>query len=384
MKSDRIFTVVFIIVAGFALSVIFHYSMGNYFGFNSYPHNTFLFTPADKFNDFFNIYRATEHLNPYSNPLCCYFPFTYMPVYLLTLIPEKLALAILVGIFICSVYYIVYRSNSRADKYLKNLCAFSFTFMSYPVLFTIDRGNLEIIVFLFLAIFFYYYQAGDDKKSVFFLALASAMKLYPGIFVVLFLADRKYKSAAYTVVIAIVVSLVSASILSGGIFGSLQGLQQNLAYFKQTYFFSGAGVQHNNSIYGIFNIIHKIIPSAAPILGFYSIIALAIFVFVSMYIIFVEKQFWKRTALLVFMMLLLPQVSFDYKLIHVIFVVMLFFKSQEVDRHDVFYAMFLGLLLIPKDYILLKSDISIAVLLNPLIMVLIAARIMLNRPVSIK
>ena len=79
------------------------------------------------------------------------------------------------------------------------------------------------------------------------------------------------------------------------------------------------------------------------------------------------------------MMLLLPQTAFDNKMIHLYLALMLFLNSHKKSQHDILYATLFGLLLIPKDYLLIQADISIAVFLNPLLMLLIAGTILLDR-----
>ena len=155
--------------------------MAKVFGYDYYPYNTFLFWPADRFNDFFNHFYRAEHLNPYRPPniFTVYFPFTYILVYLLTFLPAKVAFVLLFGIFICSFAYYVFRNLPASDYRGRISGVIIFTFLSYPILFTVDRGNLEILVFLFLVLFLNYYQKGDNVKSVIFLSLAIAMKLYP-------------------------------------------------------------------------------------------------------------------------------------------------------------------------------------------------------------
>ncbi len=84
------------------------------------------------------------------------------------------------------------------------------------------------------------------------------------------------------------------------------------------------------------------------------------------------------------MMLLLPQVTFDYKMIHLYIALMLFLNSQKQSQYDILYAILFGLLLIPKDYFIIQSDISIAVFLNPLLMLMIAGTILLDRTILSK
>ncbi len=84
------------------------------------------------------------------------------------------------------------------------------------------------------------------------------------------------------------------------------------------------------------------------------------------------------------MMLLLPQVTFDYKMIHLYIALMLFLNSQKQSPYDILYAILFGLLLIPKDYLYIQPDISIAVFLNPLLMLMIAGTILLDRTILSK
>ena len=51
-------------------------------------------------------------------------------------------------------------------------------------------------------------------------------------------------------------------------------------------------------------------------LGVYTKIAAALFLPMSAYVFFLEKELWKKVAILAIAMLLLPQVSAEYKLVH--------------------------------------------------------------------
>jgi hypothetical protein len=375
------YLVLSIVLTGFILSVVYHTVMAKVFGYDYYPYNTFLFWPADRFNDFFNHFYRAEHLNPYQPPniFTVYFPFTYILVYLLTFLPAKVAFALLFGIFICSFAFYVFR-NLPASDYLGRISGvIILTFLSYPILFTLDRGNLEILVFLFLLLFVNYYQKGDNVKSVIFLSLAIAMKLYPGVFVVLFCADKKYKNIIYTGILVLALSVFSAAVLEGGIQASLQGLQHNLGLFKEDYMRSGAGLRFNTSLYGAITILGEKFTFLSIVIKYYTILALIAFALISLFIVLKEKEFWTRVSLLVFMMLLLPQVTFDYKMIHLYIALMLFLNSHKQSQHEMLYAILFGLILIPKDYLIIQPDISIAVFLNPLLMLMIAGIILLDR-----
>jgi hypothetical protein len=76
-------------------------------------------------------------------------------------------------------------------------------------------------------------------------------------------------------------------------------------------------------------------------------------------------------------MLLFPQVSADYKLIHIFIPLFLFINAPKPDRLDWVYVILFGLLLIPKDYYLLSkvfsdagvADISISMIVNYIVLI---------------
>lgn len=380
VKERRASFVALIVLIGFTLSVFFHYMVSNYRGLSSYPHSTFLFNPADRFNDFFNIYNATKGLDPYSNPVSVYFPFTFLLMFFFTIFKAKFAFGLFIAIFTFFFAHYIYTNFPASSGFSKISNLFVMTLMSYPFLFNIDRGNLECLLFIFLALFLHFYKKDQDTLSALFLSLAIAMKLYPGVFVILLLADRKYKNILLTGVLTVIWSVLSAAILNGGMVHSFFGLRHNLALFNQTYLASSLGLQHNTSLFGALklfkltalksDIVSELLPVVNALINNYAVIALLFFALISIYIFLQEDLLWKKVALLTFAMLLLPQVSFDYKLIHVFLPLLLFINCDKVSRFDSIYLLFFALLLIPKDYMIIRDDISIAVLINPFLMVL--------------
>ena len=79
--------------------------------------------------------------------------------------------------------------------------------------------------------------------------------------------------------------------------------------------------------------------------------------------------------------------SVDYKLIHIFIPLYLFVNNNKVDNKDLFYVLMFSFLLIPKNYYYLNNiisdsganDISISILLNPMIMMTFSAIIILER-----
>ncbi len=77
-----------------------------------------------------------------------------------------------------------------------------------------------------------------------------------------------------------------------------------------------------------------------------------------LYVIFVERALWRRTAVVTFALLLLPHISADYKLLHVFLPLYLFLNAEDHSKLDPVYLGLFGLLLIPKDYLYFTQVVS--------------------------
>lgn len=377
--KKRIDVILAITLAGFAASVVYHFTQAHFFGLNFYPYNTFLFNPNDRFNDFFNIYRATATLKPYDFPVSVYFPFTFMMMYPFSVLSPIAAFCLFTLVFIGYFSYYLFSGLPEMSIKKRLFSVFVLSVLSYPFLFSVDRLNVECLLFIFLALFLHYYGKGEDWKSVVFLSLATAMKLYPLVFVVLFIKDRKFKYLPVISVLVVIVSVLSGWALREGVFGSFEGLKHNLALFSRDYFLTNHGLQHNASLFGVARLLEKTNYGARHLVDYYAMLALILFSCVAAYIVFRERKPWKNVALLTFTMILLPQVSYDYKLIHLFLPLMLFVQEENPGRFSCAYAVAFGLLLIPKDYYIIFEDVSIAVILNPAIMVFVILLIAMER-----
>ena len=70
---------------------------------------------------------------------------------------------------------------------------------------------------------------------------------------------------------------------------------------------------------------------------------------------FIETDFWKKVSLLVFIMLLFPYTSADYKLLHLFIPIVLFINNKKEEKNDLIYTILFALLLIPKNYRFIKN-----------------------------
>jgi len=333
--------------------------------------------------DFYNTFIVFQAGTPYANPRIAYFPFAGVPFYLISFLPARLVLISMLALFVAAVAGLLYRALDFLPRYERLTTTAILSFLSYPFLFGVDRANIECLLFALLCGFFVAYRRNYLKISVGFLACATAMKLYPGVFVVLFLARKQYKAALGTIALTSLLTVVGAAVSQGGILSSFHGLRHNLREFKEYFILTDVGLHFNSSYFGLIKIgikaFHTLPPeNVSRLLLPYTAACLGAFALLSVYIVYCEKSFWKQVAILSFAMILFPEQSFDYKLIHILFPLAFFVRSAAHERRDVAYSVLFGLLMIPKAFFWLKDDISISVILNPLLMTLMLLLIVKN------
>ncbi len=387
--GEKLDLILKIVLWGLAAAVV--YVLGSVlFHGNVYPHNTFLFTGADRFMDFFNTRHALKAgFAPYSNPdyLMPHFPFAMFLEYMFTFLPRDLSFTLFMAGF--TAYYLwgarYLLSGDLQGTDLKFRLP-AMLLLCYPLLFLLDRANFETFVYIFLSLFIYlYYQARSRTLASLSLAAAIAMKLFPAIFLLIFLAERDFRSLAKTAFFSVLLTVGALAVATGGI-------AENWAMFSQaqskyfTLYILGTpdkccGLAFGHSFFGVLRLaVASFAPenygqlmrlSVTP----YNALVLLYAGAVAVYVVFLEKTLWRRTAMLVFAFNLLPYVSADYKLIHLLIPVLLFIKAEDKVRAKTYCVLF-GLMLIPKAFyrfggILSDSgaaDVSLSVVLTPLLM----------------
>ena len=389
-KETKIRNIVAIILMGFTASVFFHYFQGVYMNL-PYPHNTFLFKPSDKFADYFVLYDVMQYRQPYigAHPSAQY-PLLNLISYGFGLLPRTTSFIVYIALFlyIFLIFTILYTYPDNPRKHISEI--FVLTLLTYPILFTIDRGNLESLVLISLLAFVFSYQKKKYTLSAVFLSFAIAMKLFPIVLVVVYLSDKKYKEILLTGLFTGVLTIISLLFFKGGFLENLTLIVSGANLVFLNCFLSGdLIVQRGVSLFTLIkiffiesNLLHKI--DMAKFVSIYIKAAMVAGLFIAAYVVFLEKEFWKKVAVLVIAMLLLPQVSADYKLIHLFVPLFLFINAPKPSRLDWVYIVLFGLLLIPKDYFLLSkvisdagvADISISVIINHFVMITMLLLIM--------
>ena len=369
LKEEKISHLVLIIVVGFSIAVAYHYVMG-YYLYKPWPANTFLFVPSDRFLDFILVVRQSAALDPFGKDIGGFAgsPFAQFVGYLFSLVqPALLQLPIFFGsffvAFILMVKHYLYGLKSRLTSY-QLLAIFVIVFLTYPVLFAVDRANFDLIVCALLFLFALTYGRQQHKVSTVFLALAIALKPYAAIFIMVYVLDKKFKDGLLVIFSAVFLTVLSLSLFKDGLFVETQKYFNALSQMN-SYLSAGNQQFYTSDLLGLLTVVVKFVgntlnidrsgttmylPTHPSAITAYAIVAIIVFIYFMIHLWQKTRPLWKVMAVLTILLILLPSNSGDYRLTYLFVPMLMYMAIKERTRHDLLIIILWGLLLVPKNY----------------------------------
>lgn len=386
-KSAKVQAIGLTVLVGTWLATAYHYVLGVYYRI-TYPANTYLFRPEDRFHDLYNSMEYARRLLSGNSDVVPYSPLATSLMAVFGHLSNAWARTLALGVFAAFVAMFVWTQFAGGLGWRKTHRAtltFIVAAMSYPVLFVADRANEEMFVFMAIVAFVYFYLVRKSPWSGVFLGIAIAYKIFPAVLLVLILADRRWKDlavAAATVVGSTLITALGLGIVSGlGLVGVLKGWYKTLFVGHVGYSSTLEAAQHGHSLWGLVVSSVGLLQGGDPVglsTSAYAVFALVTFLGLVLYVCFVERTPWKRVALLIIAMVLLPYESHDYTLVHLL-VPMALFVNAPRTKWDAIYALLFGLVMVPLDYAPVIAEVSTAAFAYPLLLVLMASLIIASR-----
>jgi len=385
---------VFIVLLGFLAAVAAHYVVGQYV-MRGYPYSTFLFTPQDAtglpgqpnilgahyFGDFFEAWKTSRGPHPYVDfPLSApssYFPVTHIVLFPLAQLPLEIALVLYLGAFTVAFVALVFL-HAAGDRLSRTQAALVLTACSTPVLFLLDRANIEGLLFLLLAAALLAYRRERFHVAAVLIAIPAAMKGSAGIFWLLFLFDGQVRALLVSVATFAVTTLLALLVLPGSMSANVDGLSSALETLLTATNEGTAGLRHSASLKSAFSGLGRWDEHFNFFVVHYAVVAAAILVAVSVALAVLRPPLWQRVALLASAMILVPSVSYEYRMIHVYLPLLLFLGLSERRRMDVLYVALFGLLLVPKGLPILYADVNVGTVINPLLLLALMVAIVID------
>lgn len=384
-KDNKISIITNIILVGFVLAVIFHYVLGFYLG-KPFPFSSFLFNPSYAFDDFTGLIPKLIGFAPYSPPSDWqqYFPLAYLILTPFAYIKTQLLACLLyLSIFITFFcwFNIKMFNCEKLNKGQNYQNILILTFISYPFLCLVDRGNFDMILFIFFTFFIFAFQAKKYQLAAILLGVLNAFKPFSLLFLLLFLFEKRYREFFLSIGASFLLIIGGFLCFKGNIFDQISVMLQSWILFEKQYIYDRGyfGMVNSSSIYPVLKFalcgykFNKLI-SIKMLADIYKYFSMVFTVLVAFFT-FKEKIFWKKISLITLYTLLVPHNIYDYKLIF-LFVLIYLFVNAEKSKFDLLYTILFGLLLIPKHYYIIDlmdgiNRFSLSMILNPLIILTI-------------
>lgn len=385
MKKEKRSNVVFYNLMGIML-VLFLISLVVTGGKSIYQ---FLFYDRkDIFMDFFNSIYDSFKGDPYGKK-CIYPPLTYV-IYTIfgKFLPMDMAMEKKHGIFDVrdttqglTVYFIytliiLVIMLALIWKFLKGDSRKKLQFsimilMSMPVIYSFDRGNIVWFCMAFLMVYIFTYDSKNKilrEIGLISLAIATSIKIYPVVFGLLLLFDKRWAEAKRCIIYGVLIFFVPFLCFGG--FSEFTVLLSNLTNASNFLGSIGHGYRLNfsNTVYGVFDVLQRRGPRIDKLLQY------ALYAFYVFYLpcIFLARERWKKIFLLTAVLVGMPPFSYAYSMVFVIIPLMLFLNENKGKPRDVFYAVCFVFCIAPIGYspvsILGDATVPYAYSLNVLVM----------------
>lgn len=371
------------------LMVVAHYVAGVYQGLG-YPYNTPFFRGDDVvvegqptffghfFGDFWLTVTQSGDDSPYighSGPIPSpYFPFAHVLLRPLAEIPLGVGLALYLGAFLLVAASVVFVAASGLEQWQRIRLAVLLGLFSYPVLFVVDRGNFEGVVFAFVAVAVWA-QERNPWLCATAIALGAAIKPFPLVLVALLIAGRRFGPAVLAVGLTLVLTVASSATFEGGARKNLEGLRDSLQNFE-TINAGTAGLQHASDILG--TVIALTAGEEASRSGSLTLVSMAILAAAALWVIFARPPAVPAASVLLIAMVVAPHPAFDYRLVHLLIPATLFLRHGYGSGNDAIAAVAWALALAPMGLPVLFADVSIGIVVRPILLCALAALIVVT------
>jgi len=234
------------------------------------------------------------------------------------------------------------KKGTSIEKYV-----FSFIMLfSAPFLHQFERANIIFVSLLCLMIFVFYKDSKNRilrELALIFLAVSAAIKIYPAVFGLLLIKEKKYKDA-----IKVFIYCVCFFILPFFILGGIKQFPlfiRNLSF--ASYLLAKWGVGYAVSMQNITRIIFGFFGNFGDnpiVIG--KILSLVVLIFGLVSAFFLRTK-WKAITMLTLIVVLVPSISYEYVLIFMIIPLIMFLDKVNKERFDYAYLTLFILLFIP-------------------------------------
>jgi hypothetical protein len=375
-----------------------------------YPYNTLLYDPNYLFTDWTDCTRRIEHfgesnlLGPsdagpgYGYPAAT----VYLFLIFIRLSHNSLAAYLVAALaaFVVSTLLFSAHVHRLSRDGLAQVAIWLTLVAGFPAWFLIDRGNIEVFLWLFVLLGIVAFIRNSPYIGALLFGLAASMKIYPLIFLLLFLPRRQYKAAALGVFAFCALScLAIVGINPHNIGETLDALSRNAIIVRNAYFvhMNPGEIRFDHSVFSIERQLVDLYLKARHILAtgneptfesstrVYGI--LAPLAFIVLYVARLRRlPLLNQFMALTLCSILLPYISGEYTLVYVylIFAVFLCFLLTDVKaglsaltrtRANLIMSSF-AVVIAPLSFLVVKTSSGFSGQIKSMVLLLLLAVIL--------
>jgi Glycosyltransferase family 87 len=299
-----------------------------------YPRNSLFVAPELRFTDFTLLSERVAHFGernmltrtdviPYPYPV----PSIYAFLFFIRLFPNALAVYLLFAVlsFLLATCIFSLRIHQITSKRLPQIALWLTLLMGFPLLFLLDRGNIEAVIWVLITLSIVAYTRDRMLTAALLLGLATSMKIFPGLLFLLFLAKRKYGAFALAIAATALFSIASLAGVGPSIRQAAADSSKSAQFLKDSYINVRTVMQFDHSLFGaakqaIYVYHHRDLSqlkaAITNTLPFYSVlIPLAV---VLLYLVRIRHlPVLNQLASYLVLCVLLPYVSYEYTLVYI-------------------------------------------------------------------
>lgn len=303
---------------------------------------------TDTFMDFFNSVYDSMFEDPYIDRGVIYPPLTYLfyrycGQFLSGIEGSSLEMRSLqtglIAIFALTAIlcWLLWRAIRKASiPKLQHILPPLLLFCSLPFLYAFERGNSIVLAVLFLFLYIRWYDADHPalrELALLCLAVAAAIKIYPAVWGLLLIRDKRWKEAARCILYGLLVILVPFVFFEGA--DSFVALLHNVLTASGS--MNSRGIGFRLDLLNVSVLFQSLFGGR---LREYFPPLFAVFGLMLAFVFFTAKKRWMVYAALAAGLILFPNFSFTYVLIYMTIPLITFLnQSEDNDWQDCLYAL---------------------------------------------
>ena len=236
--------------------------------------------------------------------------------------------------------------KQRGVSTLQAVAFLGFTLLlSYPMWLDFKQGNIEIGVWLFVALGVWAFCANRGYSAAACFGIAGSMKIYPFLYLGLMLARRKYREIVFAAAVALFVTLASLWLLGGNdIAGTWHHVLAGVALFRAEYVlqFRPGEIGFDHSLFALIKCCILLFRPAVqqyPLQLLNAYVVVGALAGMALYILKIRHlPVINQVLCLCIASILMPPVSYDYTLMHLYIpwaMLVLFTQEQWWNRRTI-------------------------------------------------